>query len=182
MVAIAALASGDAGAFEKTWHAGLLLFGASLVVVGWLTVRCTWLPSWLGVLVIIAGAGYGLDSIVATLVLRPRHRGQRDHLHRRGAPGGLAGDAVAAEPTPVVPSGHVLTDARVLPGTLTRATPTPKAIHQRRARPEADPASTTSPVRDPSHLHPLTLVVDRLRLPRRIRVGRQRGQGCRLVT
>lgn len=71
MVAIAALASGDAGAFEKTWHAGLLLFGASLVVVGWLTVRCTWLPSWLGVLVIIAGAGYGLDSIVATLVSDP---------------------------------------------------------------------------------------------------------------
>jgi hypothetical protein len=42
-----------------------------LVVVGWLTVRCTWLPSWLGVLVIIAGAGYGLDSIVATLVSDP---------------------------------------------------------------------------------------------------------------
>lgn len=71
MVAIAALASGDAGAFEKTWQAGLLLFGASLVVAGWLTVRCTWLPSWLGVLVIIAGAGYGLDSIVATLFSDP---------------------------------------------------------------------------------------------------------------
>ena len=70
MVAIAALASGDAGAFEKTWHAGLPC-SAHPGVAGWLTVRCTWLPSWLGVLVIIAGAGYGLDSIVATLVSDP---------------------------------------------------------------------------------------------------------------
>jgi hypothetical protein len=71
MVAIAALASGDAVAFENTWQAGLLLFGASLLVVGWLTVRCIWLPSWLGLLVIVAGAGYGLDAIVATLVSDP---------------------------------------------------------------------------------------------------------------
>jgi hypothetical protein len=71
MVAIASLAGGDGVAFESTWQAGLLLFGASLAVVGWLTVRCAWLPSWLGVLVMIAGAGYVLDSIVATLVSDP---------------------------------------------------------------------------------------------------------------
>lgn len=71
MVAIAGLAGGDAQMYERTWQAGLLLFGASLIVVGLLTVRCTWLPTWLGALVIAAGLGYTVDSVAATLVSAP---------------------------------------------------------------------------------------------------------------
>lgn len=51
-------------AFEHTWMIGLAIFGAHLVVAGWLVTRGTQLPRWLGAAVMIAGAGYVIDTVV----------------------------------------------------------------------------------------------------------------------
>ncbi|WP_433158703.1 DUF4386 domain-containing protein [Kribbella sp. CA-247076] len=50
-------------AFSDLWKAGLGLFGAHLVVVGYLAFRSSLLPSWLGVLLAVAGLGYVVDSM-----------------------------------------------------------------------------------------------------------------------
>lgn len=41
---------------------GLLFFGMTCLLRGWLIVRATFLPTWLGVLLMTAGAGYLLNS------------------------------------------------------------------------------------------------------------------------
>jgi hypothetical protein len=48
---------------------GLVFFGVSLAVVGYLTVKSGYLPALLGVLLIVASAGYLADSFARTLLV-----------------------------------------------------------------------------------------------------------------
>jgi hypothetical protein len=52
-------------AFHDIWSAGLILFGAHLIGVGWLAYRSGFVPRLIGVLLVIAGAGYAFDSFVS---------------------------------------------------------------------------------------------------------------------
>ncbi|WP_371688597.1 DUF4386 domain-containing protein [Micromonospora sp. KC207] len=47
------------------WSLGLILFGVHLLMIGWLAWRSDAVPTWVAVLVAIAGAGYLADSIGA---------------------------------------------------------------------------------------------------------------------
>ena len=58
-----ALAKVDA--FNDIWSAGLILFGAHLVVVGYLAYRSGFVPRFIGALLVLAGAGYAFDSFVS---------------------------------------------------------------------------------------------------------------------
>jgi Domain of unknown function (DUF4386) len=49
-------------AYEDVWSAGLLIFGGHLLVLGALVVRTAYSPTVLGVLLVIAGLGYAVDS------------------------------------------------------------------------------------------------------------------------
>ena len=49
--------------FNYTWLIGLLFFGIHLVALGALTFRTGYIPRFIGILLIIAGAGYLTDSI-----------------------------------------------------------------------------------------------------------------------
>ena len=62
---VQALAKVDA--FQDIWFAGLVLFGAHLVVAGYLAYRSGFVPRLIGVLLVVAGAGYVFDSLVAVL-------------------------------------------------------------------------------------------------------------------
>lgn len=50
-------------AFQDLWMAGLILFGAHLLVIGHLAHRSGYVPRVLGLLVAIAGVGYLVDSV-----------------------------------------------------------------------------------------------------------------------
>lgn len=60
--AAGSLAADDPARFQAIWDAGLLIFGAHLILVGVAALRSSKLPTWLGILLMIAGAGYVLDS------------------------------------------------------------------------------------------------------------------------
>ena len=49
--------------FADIYDAGLLLFGLHLLVIGWMSVKAGYVPTWLGVLVLVAGSGYIADSL-----------------------------------------------------------------------------------------------------------------------
>lgn len=51
--------------FHDIWFAGLILFGAHLVVAGYLAYRSGYVPRLIGVLLVVAGVGYAADSFVA---------------------------------------------------------------------------------------------------------------------
>lgn len=53
--------------FDSIWSAGLLLFGVHLLLIGYLAYRSVQVPTLVGVLVAVAGAGYVFDSLVAVL-------------------------------------------------------------------------------------------------------------------
>lgn len=53
--------------FQAVWDAGLLIFGAHLALVGLAVVRASSIPTWIGLLVLVAGAGYLADAILAAL-------------------------------------------------------------------------------------------------------------------
>ncbi|MFL6133887.1 MAG: DUF4386 domain-containing protein [Nocardioidaceae bacterium] len=61
-----ALAKVDA--FHDIWFAGLILFGAHLVVTGYLAYRSGFVPRVIGVLLVVAGAGYVFDSLVTVFI------------------------------------------------------------------------------------------------------------------
>jgi len=48
--------------FNSGWDIGLIVFGMHLVFVGLVILRADFMPSWLGILVLIAGLGYMIDS------------------------------------------------------------------------------------------------------------------------
>ena len=54
-------------AFNDIWFAGLILFGAHLVLIGYLAYVSGTVPRALGVLLVIAGLGYGYDSVMTVL-------------------------------------------------------------------------------------------------------------------
>lgn len=64
-----ALAKADS--FHTIWSAGLILFGAHLVVIGFLAYRSGFVPRLIGALLVIAGVGYAFDSIVSVFTEHP---------------------------------------------------------------------------------------------------------------
>jgi len=68
-VAAAGLAAGDRAGFDRVWDPGLVLFGLHLVAVGAaLAPRRDGFARATGILVVVAGAGYVVDSTGALLV------------------------------------------------------------------------------------------------------------------
>jgi hypothetical protein len=57
--------------FQDIWFAGLILFGAHLIGAGYLAYRSGFVPRLIGVLLVIAGAGYVFDSFVSVLTEDP---------------------------------------------------------------------------------------------------------------
>jgi hypothetical protein len=55
-------------AYYATWHLGLVLFAAHLLLVGYLAFCSGFVPRWLGILIAIAGLGYLADGVGAILV------------------------------------------------------------------------------------------------------------------
>jgi hypothetical protein len=49
-------------AFRSGWELGLVFFGLHLLVLGYLAFNSGYIPKWLGVLLIVAGLGYLMDS------------------------------------------------------------------------------------------------------------------------
>ncbi len=56
------------GDFQDIWHVSLILFGLHLILIGYLAVKSGYVPRVLGVLLVIAGAGYLVGSSGALLV------------------------------------------------------------------------------------------------------------------
>lgn len=52
-------------AFTDMWQAALFLFGAHLLVLGYLALRSGFAPRFIGVLLVISGVGYSVDSLVS---------------------------------------------------------------------------------------------------------------------
>lgn len=49
--------------FNKIWIIGLIFFGIHLVILGYLTIRSSFIPNWLGILLMLASAGYIVDGL-----------------------------------------------------------------------------------------------------------------------
>lgn len=49
--------------FQDGWDVALLVFGVHLALVGYLIVKATYIPTWIGLLVALAGAGYLVDGV-----------------------------------------------------------------------------------------------------------------------
>ena len=60
--AFSAEALAGVNAFQDLWSVGLTLFGLHLILVGYLMYRATYAPTVLGILLVIAGLGYGIDG------------------------------------------------------------------------------------------------------------------------
>jgi hypothetical protein len=58
-------------AFDHTWMAALLLFGAHLALLGYLACRSGYVPRLVGVVLVIAGAGYAFDTFSSVLSADP---------------------------------------------------------------------------------------------------------------
>jgi hypothetical protein len=72
----AASADGVAGrallelnAFQDLYDLGLFLFGIHLALLGYLSLRSDFIPKVVGVLLVVAGAGYAFDTVGAVLDL-----------------------------------------------------------------------------------------------------------------
>ena len=68
--------SGDASqalshieAFGNIWNASLILFGVHLALLGYLAYRSGFAPKLIGILLVVAGLGYLVDSLGTVLVL-----------------------------------------------------------------------------------------------------------------
>lgn len=61
-------AAGRVQAFDDIWHAGLILFGVHLVLIGYLAYRSGFVHKIFGILLVVAGLGYLADSFGAVLV------------------------------------------------------------------------------------------------------------------
>jgi hypothetical protein len=58
-------------AFDRTWMAALLLFGAHLALLGHLAYRSRYVPRPVGVLLVLAGAGYAFDTFSSVISADP---------------------------------------------------------------------------------------------------------------
>jgi hypothetical protein len=54
-------------AFNDIWYVGQFIFGAHLLLIGYLAYRSGYIPRVLGALLVIAGTGYAIDSLGAVL-------------------------------------------------------------------------------------------------------------------
>jgi hypothetical protein len=68
---VAAQALQKVDAYNDIWFAGLILFAAHLVIVGYLAYRSRYVPTLLGILIVISGLGYAFDSFGTTLSASP---------------------------------------------------------------------------------------------------------------
>jgi Domain of unknown function (DUF4386) len=48
--------------FTAVWNAGLVLFGFDLLLLAYLAIRSSYVPTWLGILLVLSGCGYLIDS------------------------------------------------------------------------------------------------------------------------
>jgi uncharacterized protein DUF4386 len=53
--------------FHDIWFAALILFGAHLIVAGYLAYKSGFVPRLIGALLVLAGAGYAFDSFAAVM-------------------------------------------------------------------------------------------------------------------
>ena len=60
-------AAGSVQAFDALWHTGLILFGIHLVLVGYLAFRSGFVHRIFGILLVVAGLGYLVDSFASFL-------------------------------------------------------------------------------------------------------------------
>jgi hypothetical protein len=56
-------------AFQHLYDLGLFLFGIHLALLGYLSLRSDFIPKVVGVLLVVAGAGYGFDTVGAVLAV-----------------------------------------------------------------------------------------------------------------
>jgi Domain of unknown function (DUF4386) len=54
--------------FQDIWNVGYILFGLHLVLIGYLAYRSGYVPRVIGVLLVVAGGGYLIDSFGALLI------------------------------------------------------------------------------------------------------------------
>jgi hypothetical protein len=54
-------------AFQSIWDMALILFGFSLLVLGYLAFKSDYIPKWLGVFLVLASVGYIVDGFGKTL-------------------------------------------------------------------------------------------------------------------
>lgn len=54
--------------FNYTWLIGLVFFGLHLIVLGYLIIRSDFIPKLIGILLVIAGVGYLIDSSANVLL------------------------------------------------------------------------------------------------------------------
>jgi Domain of unknown function (DUF4386) len=59
----------ELSAFRHLYDAGLLLFGVHLALLGYLSLRSGFVPKVIGVLLVVSGAGYAVDTVGAVLAL-----------------------------------------------------------------------------------------------------------------
>jgi len=59
---IALIKMPDLNAFTNIWQRGLLVFGFHLLLLGVLIYKSNYIPKWVGILILIASAGYIIDS------------------------------------------------------------------------------------------------------------------------
>jgi len=55
-------------AFNFTWLIGLLMFGFHLIDLGYLSLKSVSIPKYLGVLLVLAGAGYVIDTTAFSIL------------------------------------------------------------------------------------------------------------------
>jgi hypothetical protein len=48
--------------FDKIWIIGLIFFGIHLALLGYLIIKSAFIPNWLGILLMLASAGYIIDG------------------------------------------------------------------------------------------------------------------------
>ena len=59
----------ELNAFQHIYDLGLFLFGIHLALLGFLSLRSDFIPKVVGVLLVVAGAGYASDTVGAVLAL-----------------------------------------------------------------------------------------------------------------
>jgi hypothetical protein len=59
----------ELNAFQHIYDLGLFLFGIHLALLGYLSLKSDFIPRVIGVLLLVAGAGYAFDTVAAVLGL-----------------------------------------------------------------------------------------------------------------
>ncbi len=59
----------ELNAFQHVYDLGLFLFGIHLALLGYLSLRSDFIPKVVGVLLVVAGAGYAFDTVCAVLAV-----------------------------------------------------------------------------------------------------------------